>query len=231
MATVSNHRMARRSYAELVEGIRFGRLVIEAGPYCKHPGQNRCCYSSCRCDCGNTHEVRCGNLRSGAVTPCGCKHLDRITEHNESRTPLYRTWERIIQRCHNPRHKKFGDYGGRGITVCEEWRASYQTFRDWSLLNDYREDLEIDRRDNDGPYSPNNCRWTTRHTQVRNTRQTRNLTAFGETKCMVDWLADPRCQVKSHALRYRLKRGWPIEVALITPPAELGFRYNGIPAF
>ena len=87
-------------------------------------------------------------------------------------TRLHRTWNSMKQRCSNPKFKQYKDYGGRGITVCPEWasRDGFVSFAKWALENGFREDLEIDRRDNDRGYSPDNCRWVTHKVNMNNRR-------------------------------------------------------------
>ena len=83
-------------------------------------------------------------------------------KHGESKTRLHRIWKGMKERCTNSKHKQFKDYGGRGITICPEWTNDYTVFRDWALNNGYKENLTIDRIENDGNYEPNNCQWITR---------------------------------------------------------------------
>lgn len=227
MISVAHSARPRRPRGlPIPEGTTFDRLTVESGPYVLYPKRDGSYHYQCRCSCGRILQVRATNLYMGAKS-CGCGRLDAMTRHGESRSRLYRTWERIIQRCHNPNSNVFSDYGGRGIIVCDEWRADYTAFRDWALANGHADGLEIDRwPDNNGPYAPDNCRWATRAEQLRNTRSNSNHTAFGETKCMVDWVADPRCVVSSHCLRYRLKNGWDFPTALTTPPLLRGQRYS-----
>ena len=119
----------------------------------------------------------------------------------------------MIQRCENPNDKGFFRYGGRGITVCEEWANSFEAFRDWALANGYRDDLTIDRIDNDGNYCPENCRWATARTQANNTRKTRFLTYKGETHSVTEW--GRILGIKQSTLNMRLnKYKWSIEKAL-----------------
>lgn len=140
------------------------------------------------------------------------------TKHGQSETPLHRVWKGMRQRCTNSRFAQFADYGGRGISVCREWDA-FEAFRDWALANGYAEGLEIDRRDNDGNYEPSNCRFVTRPVNCRNKRSNHRLTAFGETKSVVEWSEDARCVVGYRSLLSRIRYGWPVEVALTRPTA------------
>lgn len=131
---------------------------------------------------------------------------------------LYREWKAMKWRC-NPRNERRADYFDRGIRVCDEWANSFQSFRDWALANGYRDDLTLDRwPDNNGSYEPGNCRWATQGQQARNHRGNRYLTAWGETKTLVEWSEDPRCGISKGALANRLHAGWSEEEAVTTPP-------------
>lgn len=156
-------------------GCRFGRLVVQ----CRTP-KSECksneIWFTCRCDCGSVINVRGRHLRYGKVKSCGCLEKenrerlcqDRIT-HGESKTRLYRTWNGMNERCNNPNNSRYASYGGRGITVCDEWKK-YESFRDWSVNNGYEDGLSIDRIDNDKGYCPENCRWITLTQQANNKR-------------------------------------------------------------
>ncbi len=102
-----------------------------------------------------------------------CKNVHTQRTHGESRTRLYGIWTQMNHRCHSPIHLRFPLYGARGIRVCDEWRNSFEAFRDWSLANGYGSDLEIDRRENDGNYDPSNCRWVTHAQNLANMKKQR----------------------------------------------------------
>lgn len=165
--------MLDRDREELV-GQRFGRLTIESVPYYDARHRARVI---CRCDCGAIVNVFFSNIKAGYVKSCGClardlarEHtIERNTTHGGTGTRLFRIWTGLRQRCRNPRSRVYKDYGGRGIRICPEW-SNFESFRDWAIENGYRDDLTLDRVDNDGPYSPENCQWTTTAEQNLNKR-------------------------------------------------------------
>lgn len=118
-------------------------------------------------------EVKRGNTKS-----CGCKTKEFISKsgliHGLIQHPTYKTWESMKSRCYNKNNKRYGDYGGREITICDEWKNNFKNFYDWSVSNGYKRGLSIDRINNDGNYEPSNCRWTTKTIQSRNRRCNKN---------------------------------------------------------
>lgn len=129
-------------------------------------------------------------------------------------------WNQMKQRCGNPNNEKYPLYGARGIRV--EF-ADYAEFKTWALSSGYAPGLSIDRIDNDGNYTPSNCRWATPQQQSNNRRSNVLLTAFGETKTVAEWVDDPRCSVTYTALIQRVRRaGWAPEEAVSTPAQSNG---------
>ena len=135
----------------------------------------------CRCECGNEVIVLGSNLRNEHTTSCGCYKRERAAEvhttHGESRTRLYAIWANMLHRVgvyKGASEEVKRDYQDRGITVCDEWLV-FENFRDWALSHGYSDDLEIDRRDNDKGYCPENCRWVSRRENANNRRNTIRL--------------------------------------------------------
>ena len=127
----------------------------------------------------------------------------------------YRIWQNIKRRCYYQKHNRFKYYGARGITMCEEWKNNFKSFLNWSLANGYRDDLTIDRIDNNGNYEPSNCRWVTYKEQCNNTSRNKYITFNGKTMTMAQWSRE--LGLKPSTIPTRLSRGWTIEKTLSTP--------------
>jgi len=197
-------------------GQRFGNLtVIAEGP---KTNSGRTTWV-CRCDCGKEKIVRAHNLKRGTTISCGCHKYalakERLTKHGDSQKRLYRIWWNMIHRCEYKKSNRYKNYGGRGISVCEEWRNSYEEFRDWALSNGYSDDLSIDRIDVDGNYCPKNCRWVTEEVQANNTSKNHLIYWQGKRQSLAQW--EKEIGFRSGTLSQRISRGWSIEKALSTP--------------
>lgn len=191
-------------------GKRFGKLTVISSDG-KEKGS---CYVNCKCDCGNiVKHVKTEYLKRGTKKSCGCIQKSRM-EYGiliKDNIHLYYVWKKMNQRCSNPNNKKWKDYGGRGIKVCEEWKNDFSSFCFWSLKNGYAKGLSIDRIDNNGDYEPSNCRWATMKTQIRNRRTTLKATINGVTKSCAEW-----CEINGIPYRMfeeRRKKGWSLEMA------------------
>lgn len=125
----------------------------------------------CICDCGNRHLVKPRHWETGRVKSCGCLAAEFTLEHTDDLDRLRRIYSGMVQRCCNSNSTPYRYYGGRGITVCDEWLNDRERFVEWALNHGYRSDLTLDRVNNDGDYEPGNCRWATYKEQMNNQRR------------------------------------------------------------
>jgi len=191
-------------------GKKFGKLaVLEFIGISKHVAK-----WLCRCECGNITVVTCGSLRNGHTQSCGCLRDEKTIEHNTthglSDHPLYPVWNDMRKRCKNKNAKRYKDYGGRGIKICEEWGKTPELFIKWAEQNGYKEGLTIDRIDNNSDYCPKNCTFSTMAEQNNNKRNNHLIEYNGETKNINQWAK--QLNVKYGTLWCRLeKNNWNME--------------------
>lgn len=203
-----------------LRGQRFGYLTVleEAGR--GHHGQVRWL---CLCDCGNEHVVLSQKLRKSRVRSCGCAHFALLgkasTTHGHTvdrvATPEYYTWSSMIQRCTNENNIHFDAYGGRGISVCAEWRAAFEPFLEY-IGTRPSDAHSIDRIDTNGNYEPGNVRWAVKEIQSNNTRSNVYLTYAGRRQSVAQWSRETGIGASTLAQRVRL--GWTPERALTEQP-------------
>jgi hypothetical protein len=197
-----------------ITGETFRRLVAIA-PIARD-NNGKICWL-CICKCGSEVVARSSDLRCGKVLSCGCLSKEnarkRFTVHNLRQHPIYPVWMCMKDRCRNKNNKAFHNYGGRGITVCNRWKNSFPNFL--SDMGECPPNMSLDRIDNDGNYTPKNCRWATREQQNNNTRQCRFITHNRTTLTFAQWsrvLGGSGSLVGS-----RLKIGWSEKRAVTEP--------------
>lgn len=198
----------------ILPGDKFGRYTIVKEV--ERRGQAR--FFLCRCDCGTEKDVRMVMLTNGHTKSCGClkrEHLISMTSsHGWSRTALYSVWTAMKQRCLNNQSRAFPGYGGRGILITDEW-LNFENFRDWAIINGYKEGLTIERKDNNGNYEPHNCKWIPQSQQSSNTRNTIFVEHNGEKEVLKT--RAEKLGLNPKTVYGRLHRGWSLEKALNEP--------------
>lgn len=201
---------------------RFGRAIVLK----RVENKGRYVRWLCKCDCGNEFVALTQHLRNGSVKSCGCllkeiagqKFIKLNTKHGKHKTRLYKIWAAIKGRCFNKNNLAYKNYGGRGITICDEWINNYPAFEIWANENGYNDTLTIDRIDVNGNYEPSNCRWATRQEQQNNRRACRYITYNGKTKTIAEWARI--LNIPANRIWHRLDRGWSIKQALSTKKRE-----------
>lgn len=202
-------------------GATFHRLTIAEIAEIKLSG---CYIAICRCECGSVVKVHQIDLEEGRRKSCGCLRDSLLGDsrrtHGQCATRDYRIWRAMIQRCTNPNNPSFESYGGRGITICDQWRTSFETFiADMGASPSVFHSL--DRIDVNRNYEPSNCRWATRKEQGRNKSTSKMIEYCGQTKCLAEWCEE--FDLPYNTIAERIKRGWNSVRALETPIKSKGF--------
>lgn len=181
--------------SELIDltGQRFGRLTVTS-----RADTNGGVFWNCVCDCGGKKIVRSDHLKRGFARSCGCLQKETMDYYRHrfltkngklsKEDRIYKIWCGMKKRCTNTMATKWNRYGGRGISICKEWEDFF-VFKEWALSNGYADNLSIDRIDNDGNYSPENCRWATAKEQSNNTSRNHVVTINGEPHTLSEWSA------------------------------------------
>jgi hypothetical protein len=205
-----------------IVGQTFNRLTVlslkEIDP--ENPTKPR--RAICRCECGAVREFAASDVKRGHSKSCGCLQLEAVkstmTTHGATvgRMPRteYRIWSSMKERCTNPKCKRYGDYGGRGIRVCDRWLSSFSLFYE-DMGKKPSKSHSLDRIDNNLGYSKDNCRWATSHEQGNNTRTNRFIHFNGHSLTIAEW--SRKTGISRSAISARLKLGWAVSEALLTP--------------
>ena len=194
---------------EILTGQVFGRLTVTGCAYRK----NGKYYWDCVCSCGGSvAKPKSGSdLKSGKVRSCGCVRDEtfannRRKTHGMSRTRLFNIWSSMKQRCCYTGAISYNRYGARGICVCDEWRDNFDAFLEWAIQNGYKDDLTIERIDNNGNYTPQNCKWAT-YKEQNNNRSNNRIVVYQGKKYTATELS-VRIGLSVPALLWRLDNGW-----------------------
>lgn len=179
-------------------GVRYGRLTAIR----RVDADKQNSKWLCRCECGVYCQIYACHLQTGTTKSCGCGPKGRPRErHGLTNTRVYRIWRQMHQRCKNPNAEGYENYGGRGIKISPEWE-SFETF--FADMGHPPEGTTLDRKETNGPYRADNCKWSTWKEQHRNRRDNHLLTAFGSTKCLTEWAEEYGLAVTT--LKHRLYR-------------------------
>lgn len=206
-----------------ITGEKFGKLFVLSFSYT----ENKRAFWNCECECGKVKAIRSHDLLAGKVNSCGCLKVEQARQRNYkhghsvrgAKTRAWDIWRGMTERCRNPNHASWSNYGGRGIKVCRRWLEFSNFLAD---MGEPEKGFFLDRINKDGDYCPQNCRWANKDTQARNTSRNILLTYSGKTQCLTDWAKE--YGIIRGAIEHRLKRGWSIEEALTTPVTRYATR-------
>lgn len=199
---------------ESLLGKKIGKLTVISYDANMIIGKGRKCV--CKCDCGKIYETWDRVIRYGNRQSCGCLETVRTQgtyRHGFSRryqkNRLYKIWSNMKNRCYDKKNKHYKNYGGRGISVCNDWLEDFVKFKDWALANGYSENLTIDRIDNNGNYCPENCRWADRYIQENNRRNCIYISYKGKTQTITQWSRE--LGINRATIKYRYAHGYSVE--------------------
>lgn len=205
--------------ATFKSGDKYNRITLIK---LDHKNKNYHQYWLCECDCGVKKVVNASSVKHGSIKSCGClnnellkKRKPNLSHGYANKEKLYEVWKNMKRRCKDKNNNRYEFYGGKGIVVCEDWDNDYLSFRNWAMNNGYKDNLTIDRIDNNGNYEPENCRWATMKEQLNNQSRNRLLTYKGETKTMSEWAT--KLNITYGAINHRVQRDWSMERIVNTP--------------
>lgn len=203
------------SHKEKIEE-RYGRLAVIREVEERKWGRRQ---YLCRCDCGKEKIVKGANLNNGHTRSCGCLSREvssrLMKTHGQKKTRLYRIWAGMKTRCLNQEVAVYPRYGGKGVTLCDEW-MSFEGFQKWANASGYKKDLTIERMDNDGNYEPGNCTWISMGRQSWNRSNTIWIAYNGETKSLPEWCNSLGLSYQMVFSRLKYLK-WSVEKAFETP--------------
>ena len=205
-------------YYKNLQGMKFGRLMPIKYLY---TNARKKAVWLCKCDCGKKIEVESDRLATGNTKSCGCLHSDESKKRAklmiEAKTKYRRIYEKELahifhamkSRCYNPECKAYKNYGGRGITIFQDWLDDFNNFYEWSIKNKYEKSLSIDRINVNGNYEPTNCRWVTNLQQQNNRRNNHFITLNEQTHTCAEW--SRITGIPAGTITDRIRRGWDAE--------------------
>ncbi len=194
-----------------LEGQKFNKLTVLSFSHMTKKSQS---YWNCICDCGKEKIIRGGGLKNGNVKSCGCisKEIPNNTKHNMTGTLIYCSWRNMIRRCYDFKEIGYYNYGGRGIKVCKRWLTSFINF--YSDMGEKPKNKSLDRINNNGNYTPKNCKWSTKKEQQNNRRNNISLTIDKITHTVAEW--GRISKINRHVIYKRLRRGWSPKRSVFT---------------
>lgn len=199
----------------MIENKKYGRLTITDVIHGASIGKQPRKFAKCSCDCGSEKIIKLSDVLNGVTISCGCFRNEmtgmRSTRHGSSKTRIYQIFHGMHSRCYNPNSPHYSHYGGRGITVCDEW-SDYDSFKKWTESSGYSDELSLDRMDNNHNYCPENCKWSTQTEQMQHTSRTKNITHNGKTMCAMDWSRET--DIPHSTILYRISIGHTPEFIL-----------------